>query len=105
MPPASTSAGSRRPSKSICAATPPSPRAPLWGEKGLARGGKPIRFQTRSGQLTCIQSEGRIELDFPAETEQETAPSPELADALGAVPVYVGRNRFDILAQFPSEEA
>src|SRR5262245_17379177 len=76
----------------------------LW-EKGLAPAGQPICFQTRSGQLTCSRSQGRIELDFPAEAEQEIALPMELAAALGAPPIYVGRNRFDILAEFPSEEA
>ncbi len=76
----------------------------LW-QKGLAPPGGPIHFQTRSGQLTCALSGGRIELDFPAEPEHEVAALRELAEALGAKPLYVGRNRFDILAEFPSEEA
>jgi PhzF family phenazine biosynthesis protein len=76
----------------------------LW-EKGLAPNGRPIQFQTRSGELTCVQAGGRIELDFPAEPDDEVAPLPALAEALGAKPLYVGRNRFDILAEFPSEEA
>src|SRR5262245_29199207 len=76
----------------------------LW-QKELAPAGKPIRFQTRSGELTCVQAAGRIELDFPAEPEREVPPSAELNAALGAAPVYVGRNRFDILAEFPSEDS
>jgi PhzF family phenazine biosynthesis protein len=76
----------------------------LW-EKGLTPAGKPIHFQTRSGELTCVQAAGRIELDFPSEPEREVAPSAELVAALGAKPLYVGRNRFDILAEFPSESA
>ncbi len=76
----------------------------LW-EKRLAPAGEPIRFRTRSGELTCVQSDRRIELDFPAEPECEVAALPELAAALGAQPLYVGRNRFDILAEFPSEDA
>ena len=76
----------------------------LW-QKGLAPAGQPICFQTRSGELTCVQSGGRIELDFPAEPEKESPQSDALAVALGAMPRYVGRNRFDVLAEFPSEEA
>lgn len=76
----------------------------LW-EQGLAPAGEPIRFQTRSGELTCLHADGRIELDFPAEPEREMPFSTELATALGAEPQYVGRNRFDILAEFASEEA
>jgi len=76
----------------------------LWEQK-LAPAGKAIRFQTQSGQLTCVESRGRIELDFPAEPERAVAPLPELAMALGAEPLYLGRNRFDILAEFASEES
>jgi PhzF family phenazine biosynthesis protein len=76
----------------------------LW-EQGMVPAGEPIRFQTRSGDLTCIQREGKIELDFPAEPEREVPCCPELTAALGAEARYVGRNRFDILAEFPSEAA
>jgi len=76
----------------------------LW-QKEFAPAGKPIHFQTRSGELTCVQTAGRIELDFPAEPERGVPPSAELDTALGAKSLYVGRNRFDILAEFPSEEA
>jgi PhzF family phenazine biosynthesis protein len=76
----------------------------LW-QQGLAPAGNSIRFQTRSGELTCVQKDGNIELDFPAEPEHEIPRSTELSAALGAGPLYVGRNRFDILAEFPSEEA
>jgi PhzF family phenazine biosynthesis protein len=76
----------------------------LW-ERNLARTGKAIRFHTKSGPLTCVAAGGRIELDFPAEPQRAVAPIPELALAFGAEPLYVGRNRFDLLAEFPSEEA
>ncbi len=75
----------------------------LW-EQGLAPAGEPLRFQTRSGELTCRQAGGRIELDFPAEPEREMPPSAELTAALGSKPRYLGRNRFDLLAEFSSEE-
>jgi PhzF family phenazine biosynthesis protein len=76
----------------------------MW-EQGLAAAGKPIRFQTRSGVLTCAQANGRIELDFPAEPEKTVAAMAELSAALGAKPVYLGRNRFDLLAELESEDA
>ena len=76
----------------------------LW-EQGLAPAGKPIRFQTRSGLLTCVQQNGRIELNFPAEPERAVAPMADLAAVLGAKPVYFGRNRFDLLVELESEEA
>jgi PhzF family phenazine biosynthesis protein len=77
--------------------------AHLMWEQRLAPADTPIRFQTRSGVLTCVQANGRIELDFPAEPEQTVAPMPELAAALGARPVYLGRNRFDLLVELKSE--
>jgi PhzF family phenazine biosynthesis protein len=76
----------------------------LW-QKKFAPADKAIHFQTRSGELTCVQAGGQVELDFPAEPESEVPASPELAAALGAKPLYTGRNRFDILAEFPSEAA
>ncbi len=42
-------------------------------------------------------------MDFPAEPEKTAVPPPELIAALGAVPVYVCRNRFDFLVELESE--
>jgi PhzF family phenazine biosynthesis protein len=46
-----------------------------------------------------------IWLDFSAMPEEPTTPPPELADALGVAPIYVGRNRFDYLVEVDSEAA
>ena len=63
------------------------------------------RFQTRSGLLTAARKGNWIELDFPAEPALP-APAPEgLIEALGVMPRYVGRNRFDYLVEVDSEEA
>jgi PhzF family phenazine biosynthesis protein len=75
----------------------------LW-ERGLAPPGEPIRFQSRSGLLTCTRAAGKIELDFPSEPAEPIEPSPYLTSALGAEPVSLGRNRFDLIAEFESEE-
>jgi predicted PhzF superfamily epimerase YddE/YHI9 len=45
-----------------------------------------------------------IELDIPAEPEVQVSPPPNLANALGVIPEYVGRNRFDYLVEVHSEE-
>lgn len=76
----------------------------LW-ERGLARRGAPIRFHTRSGLLTCTQAAGGIELDFPAEPAQPVPPPAGFVQALGAEPLFVGRNRFDLLVELPDEQA
>ena len=81
----------------------------LW-ERGFAPAGEPIRFQTRSGLLTCTRvigkdgTGGNIELDFPSEPAERIAPLPELTALLGAKPASLGRNRFDLIAEFGSEE-
>ncbi|WP_010581890.1 PhzF family phenazine biosynthesis protein [Schlesneria paludicola] len=69
----------------------------LWSE-GLAPKDQPLRFQTRSGLLTCRLSGELIELDFPATPPIQIDVSQELIDALGITPLYVGRSKFYQLA-------
>ena len=76
----------------------------LW-EGGHLAAGEPARFLTMSGLLTAEQRDGWIEMDFPAEhADHATAPS-EVWKAIGAVPTWVGRNRFDYLIELESETA
>jgi PhzF family phenazine biosynthesis protein len=73
----------------------------LWEEGHLAPE-QTARFHTRSGLLTAIRKGALIELDFPAEPA-ETVQSPSgLSDALGARPVFVGKNRMDYLVEVES---
>ena len=72
-------------------------------EDGHLKPNQQARFQTRSGLLTADRRGDWIELDFPVKAD-ETAESPaRLAEALGAKPKYVGRNRFDYLVELESE--
>ena len=74
----------------------------LW-ESGHLPPNAAAVFHTRSGRLTASSRDGWIEMDFPAEPD-EPAPGPAwLADALGAEPTYVGRNRFDYLVEVDTE--
>ena len=74
----------------------------LWEESHLPPDA-PAVFHTRSGRLSAVLRGGWIEMDFPAEPA-ESAPAPDgLADALGAQPIYVGRNRFDYLVEVDSQ--
>ena len=74
----------------------------LWEESHLAPSA-PAVFHTRSGRLSAVLRDGWIAMDFPAEPD-EPAPAPEhLAGALGAEPLYVGRNRFDYLVEVDTE--
>ncbi|MEA2693019.1 MAG: hypothetical protein QOJ16_2406 [Acidobacteriota bacterium] len=77
----------------------------LW-QAGELGAGETARFHTRSGLLTAEQRGDWIVLDFPAEPpEAVPEPPPVLLAALGAEPLWVGRNRFDYLVELPSEAA
>lgn len=76
----------------------------LWEEGHLAAG-QPARFQTRSGRLTAERRGEWIEMDFPAEPARPVEPPPGLAAALGAAPLWTGRNRFDLLVELDSAAA
>ena len=73
----------------------------LW-TAGYEKPGSAIVFETRSGKLTAKKDEDWITLDFPAEPVTSTASVPGLDQALGVSPIFVGRNRFDILVELPS---
>ena len=77
----------------------------LW-EVGLVAAGEPIRFHTLSGFLGAARDGEWIELDFPAEPASALAePPPRLAEMLGAPPVWVGANRFDLAVELADEAA
>lgn len=62
-----------------------------------------LQFQTRSGILTCRQTDNWIELDFPATPPTALEPPSELLEALGVQPVFVGKSCFDWLVVVDSE--
>jgi PhzF family phenazine biosynthesis protein len=74
----------------------------LW-ETGQLAPGETARFHTLSGLLTARQMDGWIELDFPAKLENPAGEMPELIDALGVQPSYVGVNPFDYLVVVDDE--
>ena len=73
----------------------------LW-TAGHEKPGSAITFDTRSGQLIADRDGDWITLNFPAEPASPVAPVPGLGEALGVAPLFVGRNRFDILAELPA---
>jgi len=75
----------------------------LWREIGMPAD-EPLTFVTRSGVLTATRRESLIELDFPREPASNAVAPPELLDALGVAPTYVGQNRFDYLIEVATEE-
>jgi PhzF family phenazine biosynthesis protein len=74
----------------------------LW-EFGLLPGNDQARFHTRSGLLTARREGDWIEMDFPAKLEEPVEALPELNQALGVEPVYLGKNQFDYLVVVASE--
>lgn len=76
----------------------------LW-EEGHLKPAEQARFHTKSGLLTADRRGEWIELDFPAVIEEPVSAPDGLAEALGAKPCYVGKNKFDYLAELESEDA
>lgn len=75
----------------------------LWTE-GVVNEAQPIRFHTKSGILTCTQHGSFIELDFPATPALEAEPPAGLLDALGVIPSFVGKSKFDKFIVVDSEQ-
>ncbi len=63
-----------------------------------------LRFHTRSGPLAASRGDGLIWLDFPRTSPEPAQPPGDLSEALGAMPRWVGRSRFDWLVELESEE-
>jgi PhzF family phenazine biosynthesis protein len=74
----------------------------LWQE-GHLRPDEQARFHTKSGLLTAGRNGDWIELDFPAHDTEPFETPDDLIEALGATPVNIVRNRFDLLAELESE--
>ena len=74
----------------------------LW-ETGLLKPQEQARFQTLSGLLTAERNGDEIVLNFPATPEEPAEAPPGLAEGLGIVPLYVGKNKFDYLVEVESE--
>jgi PhzF family phenazine biosynthesis protein len=79
--------------------------APALWSSDLVSKELPLRFQTRSGVLTCTRDGDFIDLDFPATPPTEVEIPAELSEALGLEPTYLGKSRFDYLAVFESADA
>lgn len=72
--------------------------------QGLAEADEIIEFYTLSGLLTASRKDDWIELDFPAEPAWAEEINPAIIQALGAKPVFAGRNRIDYLVEVASEQ-
>jgi PhzF family phenazine biosynthesis protein len=75
----------------------------LWECRAIARDAT-ARFRTSGGLLTAVKRGDWIELDFPSTPPAPSEAPPGLIEALGVVPVFVGRNRFDYLVEVTDQE-
>ena len=75
----------------------------LWSEKLVATGSA-IRFLSKSGELTCVQRDDLIELDFPATPVGPAEHSDAVCDALGCASIFQGASKFDSLVLVESEQ-
>ncbi|MEM8963667.1 MAG: PhzF family phenazine biosynthesis protein [Acidobacteriota bacterium] len=76
----------------------------LWQDAHLPLD-RTARFHTRSGVLICQREGDWIRMDFPAERPTATVATDTLVDALDHTPVFVGRNRMDMLVELENEAA
>ena len=74
----------------------------LWKEAHLGPE-EPARFFSRSGELGATRSGEWIELDFPSLPVAPIEPPDGLAEALGAVPRFVGQNQLYHFVELASE--
>ncbi len=73
----------------------------LW-ESGAVDADRGMTFHTRSGALGARRGSGMVWLDFPAEAVRQCPIPPGLGSWLGAEPIWVGKNRMDLLVEVPS---
>ncbi len=76
----------------------------LWEEGRLERR-RAARFSTLSGELTAAPLGRQIELDFPAREPAEAEAPAGLVEALGQVPLWVGRDPDDYVLVLENEDA
>ena len=74
----------------------------LWEDGHLAPDAE-ARFHTQSGLLTCKRNGDWIEMDFPAKHAEAAEAPAQLAAAMGAELLWVGRNQFDYLVEVADE--
>ena len=74
----------------------------LWEDGHIARNAE-ARFHTRSGLLTCRKHADWIEMNFPAKIAAPAEPPAQLAEAIGANLLFVGRSQFDYLVEVADE--
>ncbi|MCB1044984.1 MAG: PhzF family phenazine biosynthesis protein [Acidobacteria bacterium] len=67
--------------------------------------GDELRFNTRSGWLNVRRQDDLLQMDLPALPAKECEAVPELVEALGVQPLFVGQSRDDYLVVIEDEAA
>jgi PhzF family phenazine biosynthesis protein len=75
----------------------------LW-EAGIVEPQEMIRFYTRSGLLTATREGQWVKLNFPVQNVQNVPPPPDLLEALGVAPSFIGWDKADYFIEVASEE-
>lgn len=77
----------------------------LW-QQGICSESEPILYHTRSGELTAVKRNEKIELNFPAIPQKQIKYPPELIAAIGGVlPKYVGMTKWNYIIELENEDA
>ncbi len=75
----------------------------LW-EEGYLEADQDAEFYTKSGVLKAYKKGDLIQLDFPADPQEEAPMPASLKEVLGVDPIYVGKSKFDYLVEVESED-
>ena len=66
-------------------------------ESGIVPPNEQVRFDTRSGLLVVYRQEEMLVMDFPSEPPKQIPVTPAIHRAFGVNPLYLGKNRMDML--------
>ncbi len=73
-------------------------------EQNILNKNQTAHFYTKSGKLTAVKLDNRIELNFPSTKPIETAPPEKLLEAFQVNALFVGKSRFDYFIEVKSAE-
>ncbi len=75
----------------------------IWAHEGYE--GNEIGFDTKSGRLTVKKlDDGRLEMDFPANTPEQVPPRLDISEALGDTPVEYWQGDYTVAVYEKSEQ-
>ncbi|MBI9073276.1 MAG: PhzF family phenazine biosynthesis protein [Melioribacteraceae bacterium] len=75
----------------------------LWEREFVPKNSQ-INFYTKSGLLTTVLKNGKIEMDFPASEIEESEPIKNMEDALGTNIISTYKTQFDLLLRVENQK-